>query len=494
MPMNTAVETEAELQARLEGRLRAALPLLPAEIRLERHLHLRLGHHVIDIDGLSGDPKETRGRYDFLVLANGNPLLMVELKAPEVDVTDEDVRQALSYARLHEPIVPLVLVTNGPKTVLRRYDGHELQPGDVAVERLDSILASASSLAASVTEDAVRTLLGSSRQVWSQMLATWNREAVSALTGGIRDLKCPIAQSFVFKRQACKQVAERLARGERLLVVHGPPLSGVTNALAQIAGDASLGSIAFIDGKACSDLLQFVANRMSRELSFGISKDHLRGWLNTVGKLAGITLVVDGLPRDGVDELVEYATSGILKLVLGIDSETFRRISTVPGRAQESQLGRTASRIELEPLSDEEFYGALEVLDEACDALFFNGAQHSPQLRWPRALRVLAASLPTKKPALEVAGSRVSKVMLGPIAGPVSLKAFSRAFATEPSLKFDLRSLAQAYLNDVDQHATDPDWLVTTWGRPSIDPGIVEDEVGEARIERLRLQLPFRQL
>lgn len=465
--MSTMVETEAELQARLEAKLRAVLPLLDAEIRLERHLHLRLGHHVIDIDGMSGNPDATRGRYDFLVLSKGQALMMVELKASDVDVTEDDVRQALSYARLHEPIVPLVLVTNGTKTVLRRYDGHELQPADVAAGCLDSVLATAASLAASASEDAVRTLLGSSRDVWSQMLATWSREAVAALTGGVRDLKCPIAQDLVFERKASCEVTRNLARGERLLVVHGPPLSGITNVLAQIAGDASLGPTALIDGKACSDILQFIANRMSRELSFGVSKDHLRGWLNTIGKLIGITLVVDGLPRDGVDELVEYAGAGVLRLVLGLDSETFRRISTVPGRGQKAELGRAASDIELQPLSDEEFYWALDILDGACDALFFNGAQHSPQLRWPRALRVLAARLPPKRQASVESNGRVSKVMIGPIPGPASLEAYSRAFAADPSLKFDLQSLARAYLKDVDQHATNPDWLAATWGGAS---------------------------
>ncbi|HYG68934.1 MAG TPA: hypothetical protein VD838_14800, partial [Anaeromyxobacteraceae bacterium] len=87
-----------------------------------------------------------------------------------------------------------------------------------------------------------------------------------------------------------------------------------------------------------------------------------------------------------------------LRLVLGLDAEAYRRNSTVPGRNEQSRLGRVATAIALEPLSDEEFDAALNVLEESCAARFFNGAQHAPQLRWPRTLRVIAASLPVKEP------------------------------------------------------------------------------------------------
>ena len=485
----TLVETEAELQARLEERIRRALPLLPAKIKLEHQIHLRLGHRKIIIDDFATDKDGTRGRYDLLVLSNGKPLLMVELKDPEIAVGEEDLQQVISYARLHQPMVPLVLVTNGRDILLRRtYDGAELQASDIAANRLGSILASAATLAASESENAVSTLLGASPDIWAQILSAWSKEAINALTGSVLDFKQPIARELTFERQAAKQVADRLVNGDRILVVHGPPLSGVTNVLAQLCLNTTIGPSLFIDGKANPDILQFIANRLSRELSFGISKDDLRGWLNTGRGLLDITLIVDGLPQNGVDELIENANAGLLRLVFGMDSETFRRCSTIPGRSQKSQMGRTAVGIELKPLSDEEFQTALDVFDRTCGALFFNGAQHSPQLRWPRALRVIAATLPVKIASSSKGDGRVSKLMLPPIPGPMSLDACNRAFVTEPSLKFDLQKLAQAYLKDVDQYASDPDWLVATWGRPSIDPGLLERTLGAARSERLRAQ------
>jgi Type I restriction enzyme R protein N terminus (HSDR_N) len=114
---NDLVDNEAELQARLEPRIRAALPLLPAKIKLEHYLHIRLGHRSLTLDGADLNKGTILGRYDVLVLVEDRPLILAELKAPDVPVTEDDVRQVLSYARVHQPLVPLVLVTNGRTTI-----------------------------------------------------------------------------------------------------------------------------------------------------------------------------------------------------------------------------------------------------------------------------------------------------------------------------------------------------------------------------------------
>ncbi len=55
--MNTTpTGNEAEFQAGLVARIQAALPLLPANIKVERYLHLRLGHRALNIDGTAVEP------------------------------------------------------------------------------------------------------------------------------------------------------------------------------------------------------------------------------------------------------------------------------------------------------------------------------------------------------------------------------------------------------------------------------------------------------
>lgn len=489
MTDNIPVETEAELQARLEACIRAALPLLPAKINLERYLRLRLGHRVVVIDGLKPDRNDASGRYDILVIVAGKPLLIVEVKAPNVAVNEDDIRQALSYARMHEPIVPLVLVTNGVNAQLRRtYDGIEMKTSDVAAERLDSVLSAAAALASSQSEEAVRTLLGASSGVWTQVLTAWTEETVAAMTGNVEDFRYPIAREFTIPRAIVEQLHEQLTGKTRVLVLHGPPLSGVTNVLAQFACTRSDGPALFVDGKVDLDTLQFIANRLSRELSFGVSKDDVRSWFNTRKGLLDVTLVIDGLPPTGIDELIEGANAGLFRLVIGMDSEIYRRSSVVSGRIQQSLLGRSAVATTLFPLSDKEFDDALEVLRKSFGTMFFNGAQHVPDLRWPRTLRVLAGTLPKKATPFIRTDHCETCLILLPIPGPMTLEACSRAFASDPELTFDLQRLVVTFLQDVSTHIADPAWLIATWGQPSVDPDALEQALGERRIQRLRKQ------
>lgn len=483
---NSFVETEAEFQARLEARIRRALPTIPANITIERNLHLRLGHRTIIIDGLKQNAEDIRGRYDILVKVDDKPLLIAELKAPDVHLSEDDIRQALSYARLHEPMVPLVMVTNGTNTQLRQtYDGSPLETSDFSTGRLESILDAAATLAASSLEDAIQILLGTSKDAWVQLFYQWTDEVIGGLTGDICDFKYPITHEFSIQRAIVDQLGADLISGSRVLVLHGPPLSGVTNVLAQFARKKENEPILFIDGKACSDILQFIANRLSRELSKGISKDDLRSWFNTRSGLQDMTFVIDGIPRHGIDELIENASSGLYKLVIGMDSEMYKRCSTIEGRVQQSQLGRVSDVLELLPLTDEEFEKAQEVLYTSFQAMFFNGAQYISHLRLPRKLRVLAALLPKKEAFLAVEGNQDNHIKISPIIDLMMLEKCSLAFGSLPMLKNDFQMLASAFLEDVELHISDLDWLVTIWGRPSIDPSFIEQKVGRERVDRL---------
>ncbi len=75
--------------------------------------------------------------------------------------------------------------------------------------------------------------------------------------------------------------------------------------------------------------------------------------------------------------------------------------------------------------------------------------------------------------------------MIPPIPGPGIIEKYARSLAPEPALKHDLRKLAATFLDDVSQHAADPDWVAATWGRASVDPDVLESGLGESRVKRL---------
>jgi len=65
------------------------------------------------------------------------------------------------------------------------------------------------------------------------------------------------------------------------------------------------------------------------------------------------------------------------------------------------------------------------------------------------------------------------------------LEACSQAFASEPSLKFNLQKLASAFLMDAAKQVANPAWLVATRGLPSVDPDVLEQVLGEQRVKQL---------
>jgi len=85
------------------------------EISCEDYFSITLGHTSLPID-----KKIVGGRSDILISRNRIPLAIIETKAPRHDLTDDDAKQAVSYARLLSTIAPLAIVTNGTET--RVYD------------------------------------------------------------------------------------------------------------------------------------------------------------------------------------------------------------------------------------------------------------------------------------------------------------------------------------------------------------------------------------
>lgn len=77
-----------------------------SEISLETSFSIRLGKtkHIIN------------GRSDILCKRNGKNLFIIELKNNSISITQDDIDQGISYARLLEDIAPFTIITNGKTT------------------------------------------------------------------------------------------------------------------------------------------------------------------------------------------------------------------------------------------------------------------------------------------------------------------------------------------------------------------------------------------
>src|ERR1700722_20293680 len=130
---------EATFESRLAGVLERLFPgHLSSQIETQRVFTLRLGHRTFDVNGLDS---LVRGRGDVILSLVGKPVLMLELKAPGIELTDADLRQVLTYARLHEPMVPIVAITNGAPTRLHStFDGEPIEDETLDEQKLVRLL------------------------------------------------------------------------------------------------------------------------------------------------------------------------------------------------------------------------------------------------------------------------------------------------------------------------------------------------------------------
>jgi hypothetical protein len=467
--MVAAVANEAEVQARITDRLRKALSFLPAQFQVELRLRLRLGHRSVVVDGT---PRaELHGRSDVVVTVDGRPLLVVELKAPDVAVGADDIAQALSYARAHDPIVPLACATNGATTIVARsHDGSRIAGGGGHAGTLVDLASSAATVAAADCENAIRVLLGSREDLWRQLFLSWSSEIREGMTGGPHDMMLPLVRGFSVPRAVGREISSLLSDDtKRVILVAGRPQAGVTTVLAQVAASCSSPTLFASVGRA-PDLLQGIANRLARELAFPVTKDDLRGWLNTRRGLLNLVAVIDGLPED-VAELVDLANAGCLRLVVGArideaDEGTFT--GAIHG----------ATRVDVaDTLDDVEFGAAIQQLETNYSTSFFQGAEHVPTLRAPRALRALV-------PPGDASRHGGLRLIL-PVFTIVTLDAMSRSARRTPKQKYQLFLLARAFLDDVDRHRGDPDWTAATWGRPTVAPELAERALGSSHLNEL---------
>ena len=83
-----------------------------SELYFERPFRVKVGRHTVVV-GESATESFATARLDILVARQNRNLLVVEVKAENVVLTDDDRDQGISYARLVHPVAPFLLLTNG---------------------------------------------------------------------------------------------------------------------------------------------------------------------------------------------------------------------------------------------------------------------------------------------------------------------------------------------------------------------------------------------
>lgn len=401
----TTGTTEADLEARIDDALRTVFPWLePGALRHQLTFSFDLGHRTIDVDG--GTVSLGQGRLDILILHGDIPLAILELKRDGLALTDADMRQGLSYARMMDPRPPLVVVTNGSET--RFYETHSgavWQPGARDEAAVAKLFGAAAKVAATDRKQAVATLLGPDSLVWTAAMRAATRVTIEDMSGDWTDAAAIFVPEFHVPRAAADDALDALRGPKRVVVIEGAPLVGKSHVLRELAERTAAAEdlvllLVEAGGGAAGGILQAIANLLASALGWPVTLDEVRQWLTRLSHADGPMLVValDGfsLQHDSIQQEIALlsATSygNRVKLLIEADSSLADLLFLGVNRRKPTPLARRGTRIEVEALTDDEFRAAYEALN-AHRIAFMDGGQHAAEYRQPWVLRALAGDV-----------------------------------------------------------------------------------------------------
>lgn len=403
----TKTKTEAELEARANDALQAAIPWLDRkEIKHQLTFSFKLGHKSVKIDGSKVASRQ--GRVDILIERGKERIAILELKRPGAKLTKADIEQGLSYARVLHPRPPLVIVSNGAEThCYATHDGRLLNEGERDEAAFANLTNAALKIAESDLKDAIGTLMGPSSDVWMAAVRAASRESLEALSGGWNEPLATFTNGFHFPRKATALVRNALRQTRRVIAIEGAPLVGKTHVAGELAivtrNEADM-AILFVEasGSAAVGIADEIARILGSALGWRISAEEARHWLQTLGNSDGpqLVVVIDGLGleheaiRLELEALTAQSSGQRLKFVIEADTAVIDRLWMGETRRKPTVFARRGTRVPVGTLDDQEFGQALRVMYEN-GADFMQGADRAEEYRQPWLLQSMVAGVAT---------------------------------------------------------------------------------------------------
>lgn len=396
---------EATIQARIDGVLKQVFPTF-REVKIihQKSFTLKLGHHDVLVDHAKPSQYGTGAISDILLKVDDKNVILLELKKEGLKLTDRDLDQGISYARLIHPMPPITLISNGKVNVFyNTYTKEALNESSINVEFLQTITDNAFKLATSDTQDALNTILNRDTDLFSEVINSITEEKFNRLTGNIRDYEKPLCHSFSIERSILKDITNLFEKSISLVGIVASAYSGKTNLLHQFFKQKKEYNFLFyIDCKDLnSSVFQQLANEFTKKTRISISTDKIREWLinalnsTTKGKfyllIDNFNKEISSKIKDEIIECIELINGINHHILYTIDENNFDKLARVPHKKHRTIIGQRSKIIRLEELNSAEF-------ENARKQLFFNhnidiqyGGHHTSEYRQPRILRYLAS-------------------------------------------------------------------------------------------------------
>jgi len=262
------------------------------QLQFETSFNVRLGRQSIRV----GDGKATsaaRGRLDILVTREDRNLLLIEAKAADQPLEDKDRDQAISYARIVDPIAPYALVTNGK--IFHLYETLTKQLIDPSSIRTDTLELS---LPGDDLAEAQRLFLRLSRSNLMAFCELVTLQGLQHLKGSIAQQKKYIPELHISRASLGKQVDRFLSSCVSTLILTGPSGVGKSCELCSIAEYLlrTQRPVFFFNGSLLeTGILEAIANEFEWQFEADISATNILKRIDRLSNAGGCIVVIDAI-------------------------------------------------------------------------------------------------------------------------------------------------------------------------------------------------------
>ncbi len=399
-------KNETTLEARIDRVLTSVFPTFKTvNVQHQKSFSIKFGHHNVDVDLKEPSNYPARAIYDILLTIDDKNIILLELKREGLQLTDEDVLQGLSYARLIDPMPPLTLISNGNDNwFYNTYTKKKIDTTNVDLAFIQKLTDNSFQLAINDFKEAVNLLLNKEPEVFSKVINQITEVKFKRLFGAVEDFTKPICIDFQIQRQCLTEIQTHFTDGVTLVGVIGSAFSGKTNVLYQFFNvtKSEKNFLLYLD---CNDhnysIFQQLANHFTENAKISITKDKIREWLiNSLSNLPDgkFYLLLDNFNND-VPEAIKSEIIELIDIFKGINHHTlysidefnYKRIAFVENRQYKTIIGDQSKIIQLDELNDEEYKTANGLLLDKFEVLIERGGHFTPEYREPRILRHLVS-------------------------------------------------------------------------------------------------------
>lgn len=448
---------EDEFKQHLATALRLILPTFQkSEIESERSFSIKFGHHNVYVDSNIPGDRAKLGIFDILLKIDDTPIILLELKKPNLKLTAYDRDQGVSYARLTDPITPVTIITNGKDFDI--YDTYskekiegEILNEDFFLNRLEQ----ASRLAKNEYKNAIITLIENDQRVMFDLFNKVSEDTFKELKGPFDDFTKPIVDHFCVPREQLPAFQQAL-KDYQFVVLTGDAYSGKTNLLYQFYEQAlsENEAVLYIN---CIDfhysIFRKLTNKIHSLLRFPVDEIKLKEWLllhfdgATEKK---ITIIFDHvrynmepLMMADISEIIDLFKMDGNRVIICADVPNYQLLKTTSDRTLKTIVSNNFYAVKLDNFSTGEFFTANEGMLDKYKTTFAWGAVYSDAYRIPRILRLLLNDMSKDRPDHHYG-------ILKSVPGMEILDAFKSTFQLDTESVADIIKLINALIEGID--------------------------------------------